>query len=784
MDNHTLSVLEFDKIIAILTSYAHSDYGINRLQNFRFYSDISLISKELKLVMDLKRFLQEKSGLNMGLLYEFRADLEKIKVQGTFLPEMILYRIASTVNECKSLKKIFCSMHKEYKLLADFFSSLQFPDALVKKILTLITNDFILVDHASEELAAIRRKIKKKAAEIDLEMKNLLSRLTKQNALSSDEAPFKDGTPVLAVKANFKGAVKGVMHSMSASGKTLYIEPERVVFLNNQLTELKSAEHNEVVRILKQITRDVHAQRHLLIKIAQKLSQFDALYAKAKFAVEYDCHMPALNSAGFVSLMQARHPLLGKKAVPLDIRLGKDFTCLLISGPNTGGKTVTLKTTGLLVLMTETGIPIPASGDSDVCLFNNIFVDIGDEQSIERSLSTFSSHMVNIIKIIENVDAASLVLMDELGVGTDPEEGTAIAIAILEYLKNRQIRVLCSSHYPALKYYAANTDQIMNAAMEFDMETFSPTYHLSIGLPGQSKGIEMSSKLGLLKSIIRHARTLLGEDHFKQETLIQTMLQKERALNLRENEIRAREMDLKQLKEELALMEHDLKLREKDVKKGKQHEYEKLITEANRRFENLVKTIKENRADNTSIKEYKETIRELKQRKPDKNYTKTTPVQNETFKKLEPGDEVFIISLQKNGVVIQNTNNPGVYNVRIGLMKMNIKQTDMKKLKHTTKPDLSISSYAPVKPSSTLNLRQKRFEDAEEMLIRYLDDCLAAGMKKVFILHGKGEGILKSMVWGYLKKCNFVASFDFEMMPGEKSKNYGVTEVNLKDFKP
>ncbi|WP_278381828.1 endonuclease MutS2, partial [Clostridium tyrobutyricum] len=591
---------------------------------------------------------------------------------------------------------------------------------------------------------------------------------------------------VLPVKSEHKSMVPGLVHDQSASGSTLYIEPMGLVNLNNEIKELKLSEKAEIERILAELSLEIYDDISAIEIDANILWELDFIFAKAKFANDLNCTIPSVNEDGIVDIIQAKHPLIDRKVVvPMDIYMGKKFKSLVITGPNTGGKTVTLKTIGLLHIMALSGLMIPARENSTVGFFNEVFADIGDEQSIEQNLSTFSSHMTNIVNIIDKADEKSLVLFDELGAGTDPTEGAALAVAILENLKKRGSSIVATTHYSELKVYALKTEGVENASVEFDVETLRPTYRLIIGIPGKSNAFEISKRLGLPNFIIEDARENITSETLKFEDLIQ---------NLQDRNLKA-----EAYKREAENLKADaLKIKDKYDSKLKklQNTRDKIYMEAQREAKNIIKEAKDEsdkivremhemeRLGYTSeARKNLEMHRKKINQKLDETESKLYINKSDDGEKLEnvkEGEEVFLPSLNQNVIVLTTPDNRDEVQVQAGIMKVSAKLKDLRAPKGISKQQKKKKREAKLNfksVSSSVDLRGMDSIEASYTTDKYLDDAYMGGLKEVVIIHGKGTGVLRNSINEMLKHHSHVKTYRL----GEYGEGgTGVTVVALK----
>jgi DNA mismatch repair protein MutS2 len=586
------------------------------------------------------------------------------------------------------------------------------------------------------------------------------------------------------VKQEYRSHYGGIVHDQSSSGQTLFIEPESVVQINNEIQRLKVREKAEIEKILLALTAKVQEVVNELFELVKILGDIDAILAKAKYGTKNKCAKPVVNNEGYIRLIQARHPLIPiEKAVPNTIEFGRDVTAIVITGPNTGGKTVTLKTVGLCTLMAQAGLPIPAVDGSELSVFRQVFADIGDEQSIEQSLSTFSSHMVNIVEILNHFDEHSLILFDELGAGTDPQEGAALAISILDEVVGRGARVMATTHYPELKAYAYNRKGVMNASVEFDVETLSPTYRLLIGVPGRSNAFEISKRLGLKDSIINQAKSFTGTDRREVESMIASLEESRRRAEQEAEEAHEILEEAEVLHKELEEKLNEWNEKKESLEEKAKAEARKIIEDAKKEAEKVIKELREMQQNAShAIKEHEliEAKKRLEEALPEENpILKKQARIRERAQNLQPGDEVKVLSFGQKGTLLEKASDHE-WVVQIGMLKMKIDESDLEYVK--PEKEKQMVTLTTVKNWSNhvkleLDLRGERLEDAILKTEKYLDDALLSNYSRVTIIHGKGTGALRQGIHEYLKKHKRVRSFRY----GEAGEGgLGVTIVELK----
>ena len=628
-----------------------------------------------------------------------------------------------------------------------------------------------MADNASSELRSLRRNILRQNDTIRNRMNQMLSSADNKTYLQDAIITMRQGRYVIPVKQEHRNKFPGMVHDQSASGATLFIEPQVIVNLNNELRELEIAELAEVQRILGDLTQYVAQYYSDLVNNQELLIQLDVIFAKGKLSYSMDGIEAQIVDSGVLELVGARHPLIDPKVVvPVSVYIGKDYNALIITGPNTGGKTVTLKTTGLLVMMTQSGLHIPCSQGSRVPVFEKIYADIGDEQSIEQSLSTFSSHMKNIVNIVGESNERTLVLLDELGAGTDPTEGAALGIAILKDLDQKGATVLATTHYTELKKYAISTPGVENASMEFDIETLSPTYKLVLGIPGKSNAFEISEKLGLEKSIIELARSLLDGNALEFEDLISALEADKKAAAALKDEALIINLAMKKEKEELKERERKISLQKDKILQEAKLEARELVAEAKESALEITRELKE-LAKEESLGQRTQKLQEARSnlKKLDNRYRDTLVTQDNpnplSHEEIEIGKRVRVLTLDQIGEVLTLPDDKGELSIQVGRLKVNSRLSDILPIEENRTRKKSskgggVSYMGKAKTCSmSINVQGENLDSALMDVDKYLDDAYMAGLKKVTVIHGRGEGILRQGLHDMFKNHKHVASF-------------------------
>ena len=795
MNEKVLHTLEYNKILDQLTEYAFSADAKSRCQKLRPITDRAQIEQLQQQTSDALSRLFKYGSLSFSGVTDIRDSLKRLEIGGA-LSAIELLRVCSLLESAKRAKAFARSQDDNDQpddSLTSLFAGIEPLTPLYDEIRRCILSEDEIADDASSTLHSIRRSMRGMNDKIRAQMNSMINNTTTRSYLQDTVITMRDGRYCLPVKAEAKSLVPGMIHDQSSTGSTLFIEPMAVVNLNNEYKELQLREQEEIEVILAGLSNLTASYATQLLADYELLTELDFIFARAAFAQTYNGVAPLFNDDGRIHIRKGRHPLLDpKKVVPIDVRLGEDFRLLIVTGPNTGGKTVSLKTVGLLTLMGQSGLHIPASERSELGIFDEVFADIGDEQSIEQSLSTFSSHMVNIIRILEQVNDRSLVLFDELCAGTDPTEGAALAISILSKLHLYGARIMATTHYSELKVYALSTPGVENACCEFDVATLSPTYRLLIGIPGKSNAFAISEKLGLPTDLIADAKGRISKSEGDFEDLIAD-LEKSRSTIERE------QLEINQYKAEIESLKEKLEQKQERLDSSR----DKILREANEQAYNILKEAKDV-ADETirNFNKYGKAgapVSEMEKErtklrgKMDKaaqkmSEQKKASVPNHNVpKKLRIGDSVKVISMNLKGTVHSLPNARGDLYVQMGILRSLVNINDLILLEEETSPTskkygrtgagkIKMSKSASV--STEINLIGKTTDEAIPLLDKYLDDAYLAHLPSVRIVHGKGTGALRNAVQAHLKRLKYVKSFHLgEFGEGDA----GVTIAEFKD---
>ncbi|MCC0668713.1 endonuclease MutS2 [Clostridioides sp. ZZV14-6153] len=792
MNEKSLRVLEYNKIIDLLKKKASSSLGLKYIESLVPNTDFVEVKSMLEETSEAQSIIIKRGSVGLDGIHDIEDKVKRAYI-GASLDPGSLIMIADTLRVARRLKNSLSSSDEEdfnYPIIQSLSNSLYVYKDIEDQIYNAIISEVEISDNASSTLRDIRRRIAQKNQSIRSKLNSIISSTTYQKYLQDAIISLRGDRFVVPVKSEYRSQVAGIVHDQSSSGATLFIEPMTIVEMNNELRQLKLGEQEEIERILSELSAMVGEVSEDLISNQEILGRLDFAFSKGKLSIQMRGIEPTLNEDKYLNIKNGRHPLLDKKKVVANtIYLGRDFHTLVITGPNTGGKTVTIKTVGLFALMTQSGLHIPADYGSSMCVYDNVFADIGDEQSIEQSLSTFSSHMTNIVSILKNVTADSLVIFDELGAGTDPVEGAALAIAVLEDINSVGAKCIATTHYSELKNYALTKSGVENAAVEFDIETLSPTYKLLIGVPGKSNAFEISRKLGLSDYVISRAKEYINTDNIALEDVLQ---------NVEKNRIKAIEdrEEAERLKEEIERLkvEYDEKLeklvtqRDKMIEKAKSEAFS-ITRQAKEEVDLIIKELRSLEQERAS-KEKNRKIEELRKEltssmgslQPTVKSMIVPKVSSKEIKDLKPGEEVKVITLNQKGSVVSVDKKRKEAVVQIGIMKMTLPFKSLQKShkdvsKNVTKSTRNIIRAKSGNIKSEVDLRGLNLEEAIMEVEKYLDDAYVAGLESVTVIHGIGTGVLKAGLQDILRKNRHVKS----QRGGQYGEGgAGVTIVKLK----
>lgn len=794
MEERTLRILEFVKIKEKLVSLCSSELGKELAAALLPQTQPEEVERMLKETSDAVDFILRRGSPPLGGIHDIRDTLRRVEL-GTALNPGELLRVADTLRAARNLKNYASEADpradESGNHIRNLIASVTPNKRIEDSINAAIVSDEEISDNASGTLAGIRKRIREEQESLKDKLNSMIHSAKYQKFMQESIVTIREDRYVIPVKAEYRNEIPGLVHDSSASGATVYIEPMAVVEANNNIKQLRIKEQLEIERILRELTGEVAGIIEPLKANMTLFAQLDFAFAKAKLSLDLKCVCPKLNREKRINIKKGRHPLLDSKTVvPIDLWIGERFTTLVITGPNTGGKTVTLKTVGLFTLMVQSGLHVPAAEGTEMSVFDNVFADIGDEQSIEQSLSTFSSHMRNIVEILSRADDMSLVLFDELGAGTDPTEGAALAMSILENLHGRGAITIATTHYSELKVYALTTDGVENACCEFDVETLRPTYRLLIGVPGKSNAFAISKRLGLSDDILDRAREFLSGEEIQFEDVLMTIERNRRESEQERLQAESLRLEIEKLKKELEEQKYKLSSQREKLLREAREEARKILLDARKDADNALEEMKQA----TKLQDEKERRRAAEEAKAKlrgsigkieeslaeglfrrKGFVK--PPEN-----LKPGDSVLILDLNQKGTVITPPDKDGEALVQAGIMKINVHVTNLKlideqsyEIQRTGSASIGVSKAMNISPRT--DIRGMNVEEAIIILGKYLDDAALAGLSEVTIVHGKGTGALRSGVHQYLKTNHHVKSFRLGQY-GEGEA--GVTIVTLK----
>lgn len=798
MDKNLLSI-ELDKVLKLLADQAACEETKDRINHLKPISDLAVVNSLLKETQDAYTLLSKFGGPSFRGIYDVSGFIARAQAGGSLNMSELL-KIANMLRGVRVLVEWRSHCEGIRTSLDKYFNELTPNKFLEEKIFSIIISEDEIADNASPALSDIRRKIRSISSSIRNQLDSMVRSSATKKYLQEAVVTFRNGRFVVPVKSEYRTSVPGMVHDTSASGATVFIEPVSVVNANNDIKVLEGKEREEIERILDELSAQVALFAENMGMSYTNIVSLDMIFAKAQLAYKMKASFPVMNDKGIIELKKARHPLIdAKKVVPTDIKLGQDFDTLIITGPNTGGKTVSIKTIGLLSAMAMCGMMIPAADESKLSVFNDILVDIGDEQSIEQSLSTFSGHMVNIIKIMSQAQEGSLVLIDELGAGTDPVEGAALAMAILENIHIKGAKIAATTHYAELKVYALQTARVENACCEFDVTSLKPTYRLLLGVPGRSNAFAISEKLGMDKSVIERAGELVSSDNRNFEKVVESLeetrqsLEKERLLAQTLSQ-RARE-DTEKAKK---IKDNIEKLKNEELSKARTQAI-RITDKAKRESAALIDELNKLRADEKSAAEKSALAKRIVKRGLDKLEDISSDelsIVNDEYKdyklprRLYRGDVVFCKNLGVKGTVSSDRDKKGMYEIVSGLIKTKVSEDDIilsensSASKRTgakrTAPSGRYNSFdervsSPV--NTSCDLRGMTVEEAIENVDKFIDTCAMNSLGEVTVIHGKGTGALRKAVREFLRKCPAVDSY----RPGVYGEGEnGVTIVKLK----
>lgn len=784
-----LKTLEFYKIQSMLARHASTTKGKELAESLLPSGDFDEVKRQLSETDEASAMERLKGSIPFGGVRDITSSLHRARVGGVLNTGELL-DISTTILGGRRLKRFVEAVGEEHPvpLLTERVEAITEHKPLEDEINSCIDDNAVVMDSASPELGRVRSELKTNEARVRERLEQMIRNPSVQKMLQDVLVTIRNDRYVIPVKQEYRSNFGGMIHDQSASGATLFIEPEAVVTLNNKLRELKFKEEQEIEKILRKLTGFVAEHVETLLVNVEVLAEVDAIAAKARLGHEQKAVLPTINNRGYLHIKQGRHPLIPREVVvPLTIELGNGISSIIVTGPNTGGKTVTLKTVGLLSLMAMTGLFVPAQEGTELSVFDGVFADIGDEQSIEQNLSTFSSHMTNIISILKDMTPRSLILLDELGAGTDPTEGSALAISILDYIHRMGCRMIATTHYSELKSYAFEREGIINASMEFDVQSLSPTYRLLVGVPGRSNAFAIAERLGLSRSIIEHARGQVKEDDQRVESMIATLEENRLTAEAERHGAEEARREMEALRRELEEEQRRFREQRDKLYEKAEREAADALAKARREADEVIADLRRMAMEGAaSIKEHHLIDAKSRLTKAEPHLRgKHAPVKGAKKKaeQVAPGDEVKVVSLNQKGHVVDLVSDTEV-TVQLGIMKMKVAKADLELITPAAKqkqaPPKSSSSLKRTRDENArmeLDIRGYNLEDAYIAVDRFLDESFLANFGQVYLIHGKGTGVLRTGLQEYLRRHKHVQSY---RIGNYNEGSSGVTVVELK----
>ncbi|WP_418871710.1 endonuclease MutS2 [Selenomonas bovis] len=786
MEKESYKVLEYEKIREMLAARAGSSLGKERARSLQPSTDYAEVEEQLEQTAEAVR-IHAVTSPPFGGIHDLRPLLKKIHM-GAVLTLEELVDIRSTLYAMRSVKEFFKGLEIEAPTLKEWAHGIEILGQLERRLENTLDEHGSLRDDASVELRRLRTEIQTTQNRIKERVGAALRAPENQKYFQEVIVTLRDERYVIPVKAEYRRFFPGIVHDQSATGATLFVEPMAIVELNNDVKQLVLSEQHEVERILRDLSQQIGGQQDILQENLSVLADFDFTFAKAKLAEDMDAQQPVMNREGRAHLRQARHPLIPRdRVVPIDIELGDAYTMLLITGPNTGGKTVSMKTFGLLVLMAQSGCFLPTAPDSTLPVYQNIYADIGDEQSIEQSLSTFSAHMTHIVDILSKVEADDLVLVDELGAGTDPEEGAALAMAILERLLAVKAATVATTHYSELKTFAYTREGIENACVEFDVKSLRPTYRLLIGIPGASNAFAISRRLGLSEAIILRAQQLVKEDHAQFEHVVNELEREKLVYEQHNAELAERQQRVTRLEQKVEAAKEDLSKRKGELIRKAREQSAALVRRTRREAEDIIDSLKK-QYDDQGIHARQQAIQEARKRLEEASSAARPGIMGQKHlgqkvdaKKLMVGDVVYLPKLDQKGTVVEISGRD--VTVQLGSLRTTQKAASCRFLSHAEKEKSAKSNATggflrkTAHVSREIDIRGLMVNEAEVVVGKFIDDAQMASLTQILVIHGKGTGALRKGIHEYLKRHRSVDHFAFADLDEGGS---GATVVFLK----
>lgn len=769
LNEKIFKTMEYRKILDQLVKYTQTPMGKETADRLAPVTDLEEVKILLQGTEEAFTVDRLKGAPSLGGIVDMTAAVKRARIGGTLNPHELL-GVATTLEGARRIKRYLASVHEDHPiaLLYTLSDNISEQKPLEDAIKRCIDDSAEVLDSASSELAQIRRELRGGEVRIREKLDAMIRSSNISKMLQDQLITIRGDRFVIPVKAEYRSHFGGIVHDQSGSGATLFIEPESIVAMNNKLRETRLREEREIEVILQKLTALTGDQAELLLYDSDVVGQLDFLFGKARLAREMKAVLPRMNDRGFMKLRKGRHPLIDRdQVVPIDVELGNQYSTIIVTGPNTGGKTVTLKTIGLLSLMAMSGLFVPAEEGSQLCVFDAIYADIGDEQSIEQSLSTFSSHMTNIISILKQMTPKSLVLLDEVGAGTDPAEGSALAIAILEHIHGMECRMIATTHYSELKAYAYERKGVINASMEFDVNTLSPTYRLLVGVPGRSNAFAIAERLGLPSQILDYARGEVKEEDQRVEHMIASLEENRTAAEQERETAEKLRKDLESLRSRHAAELEKLE-QQKDRRMEKaEDEARAIIAKAKSEAEKIIDDLRRLALEEgASVKEHKliAARKQLDEAEPAQRKKTAARKAGKQPRQIGPGDEVMVYSLNQKGHVVEMAGTKEAL-VQLGIMKMKVALNDLELLaaapapKQVQKVAPNIKRTRDENTRSELDLRGANLEEALIEVDRFIDEAYLANLGQIYIIHGKGTGILRTGISDYLRKHKHIKSY-------------------------
>ena len=799
MNERALIKLEFHKIRAILAGHAVTEAGKARIEQLLPSSSFEEVTKLQKETSEALSMSVKKGKLPLSNAKEIFTAIKRVEI-GAILSGDELLNIASLLKTSRRVKNYYKEDCEEVKSphLEKYFEAIGVYNDVEREISRCIVAPNEYADDATPELYQIRRQIKSAEGKIKETIHGILYSSRYQDMLQETVVTMRQGRSCVPIKVEYKNAFKGIVHDQSSTGATVFMEPMAVVELNNSLKSLHMKEEEEIEKLLTELTNLVADIAPYVLVNFEQITCLDVIFAKAECALNMDAREPGLNHKGYIQLKKARHPLLDQKeVVPIDVYVGDQFTTLLITGPNTGGKTVTLKTLGLFTLMAQAGMQIPAAEGSIVNVFDDVFADLGDEQSIEQSLSTFSAHMTNLVRILDQMTLNSLILLDEVGSGTDPVEGAALAMSILEHLRKQQIRTVATTHYSELKLYALSTEGVENASCEFDVESLRPTYKLLIGVPGKSNAFAISMKLGLAEHLIEDAKQFLHKENVKMEDILVELEYSKRMAEIEKEKAETFRKEAEHFKEEITKERKKLEKSKQRIMERANEKAAQLLRDVQKETDEMLKEVRQAARearvviDEKGLHDAKKKVSEGVEQRQNKIQRAIGP--KHTYKKpiknIEVGEKVLVTNLMQQGVILEVPDSAGNAKVQIGILPMKVHISNLQRVDEDEAPKAPVkknrtratgNSHAVSKTmniKTEIDVRGLMVDEALPIVDKYLDDAYLAGLKQATIIHGKGTGALRQAITQMLRRHPHIASH----RPGVYGEGeMGVTVVEIK----